>query len=137
MAYDSDIADRVTDMLVARRVPFEKKAMMGGLCFMVNDKMCLGVLDSRLMVRLDPAEEAASLESPGCKPMDFTGRPMKGYVFVHPEGHDSEVQLRHWVDIALAFNPKAKASKRRSNSLRGSIAAPRSGRRQPVAHGHS
>ena len=114
MAYDSAIADRVTDMLVSRRAPFEKKAMMGGLCFMVNGKMCLGVLDSRLMVRLDPAEEAASLKRPGCKPMDFTGRPMKGYVFVHPEGHDSEAQLRHWVDLALAFNPRAKASRKRS-----------------------
>jgi len=114
MAYDSAIADRVTNMLVSRRVAFEKKAMMGGLCFMVNGKMCLGVLDSRLMVRLDPVEETASLQRRGCKPMDFTGRPMKGYVFVHPEGHDSEAQLRHWVDVALAFNPKAKASKKRS-----------------------
>lgn len=114
MAYDSAIADRVTDLLVSRRVSFEKKAMMGGLCFMVNDKMCLGVLDTRLMVRLDPAVEAESLKRPGCKPMDFTGRPMKGYVFVHPEGHDSETQLRHWVDLAVTFNPKAKASKKRS-----------------------
>lgn len=113
MAYDAAIADRVSDLLTARRVAFDCKAMMGGLCFMVNDKMCLGVTNQRLMVRLDPLVEAESLQRPGCKPMDFTGRPMKGYVFVHSEGIETETQLRHWVDLALEFNPKAKASKKR------------------------
>ena len=116
MAYDTSLADRITDLLTSRRIRFTTKAMMGGLCFMVNDKMCMGVTQQRLMVRLDPAEEAASLKRPGCGPMDFTGRPMKGYVFVQPEGHDSEQDLRHWVDLALAFNPKAKASKKRASS---------------------
>ncbi|MFO1482088.1 MAG: TfoX/Sxy family protein [Verrucomicrobiaceae bacterium] len=114
MAYDTSLADRVTDLLTARRVRFDTKAMMGGLCFMVNDKMCLGVTESRLMVRLDPAVEAQSLKLRGCKPMDFTGRPMKGYVFVHHEGYGAEKDLKHWVDLALAFNPKAKSSKKRS-----------------------
>jgi TfoX/Sxy family transcriptional regulator of competence genes len=120
MAYDSSLSDRVTDMLVDRRALFETKAMMGGLCFMVHDKMCLGVADTRLMVRLDPAVEGVSLQRPGCKPMDFTGRPMKGYVFVHPEGYKSDAQLRHWVELALAFNPKAKPSKKRKPSNRTS-----------------
>src|SRR5688572_8005585 len=100
MAYDSALADRVTDLLTARRAPFETKAMMGGLCFMVDGKMCVGVEKARLMVRLDPAVESEALTLRGCKPMDFTGRPMKGYVFVHPEGCSSEAQLRHWVDLA-------------------------------------
>ena len=113
MPYDPALADRVTDSLTARRVPFEAKAMMGGLCFMVDGKMCVGVTKDRLMVRLDPAEEADALTRPGCQPMDFTGRPMKGYVFVHPEGYESEAQLRHWLDLALDFNPRAKASKKR------------------------
>ncbi len=114
MAYDSSLSDRVTDLLIARRVPFESKAMMGGLCFMVRDKMCMGVTDTRLMVRLDPTAEAESLKRPGCKPMDFTGRPMRGYVFVHPAGYTTEAQLRHWVELALAFNAKAKSSKKRT-----------------------
>jgi TfoX/Sxy family transcriptional regulator of competence genes len=80
---------------------------------MVNGKMCLGVTDARLMVRLDPATEGESLQRPGCKPMDFTSRPMKGYVFVLPEGYKSGSQLRHWVELALAFNLKAKSSKNR------------------------
>jgi TfoX/Sxy family transcriptional regulator of competence genes len=113
MAYDSALADRITDVLTARRASFCTKAMFGGLCFMVADKMCLGVLDTRLMVRLDPAAEPAALAQRGCQPMDFTGRPMKGYVFVHPEGSESEAQLQHWVDLALAFNPKAKVAKKR------------------------
>ncbi len=113
MAYDTALADRVTDMFTARRVPFETKAMMGGLCFMVDGKMCVGVEKDRLMVRLDPAVEAGALARPGCKPMDFTGRPMKGYVFVHPEGCETAALLRHWLDLALEFNPRAKASKKR------------------------
>ena len=112
MAYDTALADRVTDMLQARRVSFEAKAMMGGLCFMVDGKMCVGVEKARLMVRLDPAAEGDSLSRPGCKPMDFTGRPMRGYVFVHPEGYGSEAQLRHWIELALEFNPRAKASRK-------------------------
>jgi TfoX/Sxy family transcriptional regulator of competence genes len=115
MAYDTSIADRVTDWLTARGVPFETKKMMGGLCFMVHGKMCLGVAGDRLMVRLDPAVEAESLQRPGCKPMDFTGRPMRGYVFVHPEGMETEVEFRHWVNLALEFNPKAKSSKERGS----------------------
>ena len=114
MPYDQALADRVTDALTARRVSFHVKNMFGGLCFMVNDKMCLGILDTRLMVRLDPAEETAALKRKGCKPMDFTGRPMKGYVFVDTAGHETEAQLKHWLDLALAFNPKAKASKKRA-----------------------
>jgi TfoX/Sxy family transcriptional regulator of competence genes len=113
MPYDTILADRVTDVFTARRVPFETKAMMGGLCFMVRGKMCVGVTKDRLMVRLDPAVEAAALARPGCQPMDFTGRPMKGYVFVRPEGCETEAQLRHWLDLALDFNPRAKASKKR------------------------
>jgi TfoX/Sxy family transcriptional regulator of competence genes len=117
MAYDSALAERVTDSLVAHRVSFETKAMMGGLCFMVNGKMCLGVDKQRLMVRLDPAGMDEALARQGCKPMDFTGRPMKGFVFVHPEGHESESQLRYWIDLALAFNPQAKASRKRPTRL--------------------
>jgi TfoX/Sxy family transcriptional regulator of competence genes len=113
MAYDTALADRITDLFTARRVSFETKAMMGGLCFMVNGKMCLGVEQARLMVRLDPAAAAEALTQPGCKPMDFTGRPMKGYIFVLPEAYASDAQLRHWIDLALEFNPKAKASKKR------------------------
>jgi hypothetical protein len=74
--------------------------------------MCVGVEKARLMVRLDPAVEGDALSRLGCKPMDFTGRPMRGYVFVHPEGCESEAQLGHWIGLALEFNPRAKASRK-------------------------
>lgn len=114
MAYDPALADRVTDALVARRVSFEKKAMMGGLCFMVDGKMCLGIVGEKLMARLDPGEEENALKQPGCKPMDFTGRPLKGYVFVHPEGCENEASFQQWIKLALDFNPRAKASRKKS-----------------------
>ncbi len=112
MAFNSTLAQRVAASLTARQISFEQKAMMGGLCFMVDGKMCLGVSDNRLMVRLDPAVESEALQRPGCHPMDLTGKPMKGFVFVHPDGHNSDAQLRRWIDLALAFNPKAKSSKK-------------------------
>ena len=60
----------------------EEKAMFGGLCFMVNDKMCIGVNKGRIMVRFDPAMNDEIMEKEGARPMEFTGRTMKGFVFV-------------------------------------------------------
>ena len=113
MAYDHALADRITDRLTASRVSFVTKSMMGGLCFLVDDKMLVGVTKDRLMVRLDPAGETAALRKPGCVPMDFTGRPMRGFVFVNPEGCESEKLLDEWLGLALEFNPRAKSSKKR------------------------
>lgn len=85
--------------------------MMGGLCFMVDGKMCLGVESNRLMVRLDPAVYQSALRRVGCAPMDFTGRPMKGFVWVSPNAVGTESGLDEWATLALEFNPRAKASK--------------------------
>lgn len=101
-------------------VEFVEKRMMGGLCFMVNDKMCIGLdIDKdkqkdRLMVRLDPQVEQEALKRKGAKPMDFTGRPMKGYVFVDEGGFQNEKDLNYWIQLAIDFNPKAKVSKKRN-----------------------
>ena len=82
MAYDEKLSDRVREIIsLTHKITGEKK-MFGGLCFMVNDKMCVGVEKARLMVRLDPAKFDEVIEKEGCGPMDFTGRVMKGYVFV-------------------------------------------------------
>jgi len=87
--------------------------MMGGLCFMVDDKMCIGIVKESLMARIDPEEEDDLLTKEGSKPMDFTGRPMKGYLFIEPEGVDMDEDLDFWVEKCLDFNPKAKSSKKK------------------------
>ncbi|GAB5559447.1 MAG: hypothetical protein SynsKO_10940 [Synoicihabitans sp.] len=113
MAYEEELADRVRREFRQRDVAWDEKKMMGGLCFMVDDKMCVGVSDDRLMVRLDPADYETALEKTGAEPMDFTGRPMRGFVWVFEEGMRTSSELGGWLDQALAFNPRAKASKRR------------------------
>jgi TfoX/Sxy family transcriptional regulator of competence genes len=112
MPYDEKLTLRVRDVLNdTPRV--EEKRMMGGLTFMVNKKMCVGILNEELMVRLAPEEYEAALERPGCREMNFTGRPMKGFVFVGPDGTKSSRNLQFWINLALAFNKRAKASKKK------------------------
>ncbi len=112
MAYSEQLAERVRDAL--KRTPrVEEKKMMGGLTFMVNGKMCVGVLKDDLMVRIDPMMHEIALRKKGCREMDFTGRPMKGFVFVNPKGTGGKKDLQYWLELALDFNKKAKASKKR------------------------
>ena len=114
MAYDEQLAERIRRSFNRAKVRFEEKRMMGGLCFMVDGKMCVGVEKSRLMARIDPAAYEAALNKKGCVPMDFTGRPMRGFVFVNPEGLTTDARLKAWLNLALEFNPKAKSSKAKS-----------------------
>lgn len=91
----------------------EEKAMFGGLCFMVNDKMCVGVEKDRLMVRLDPARYEEAVEMDGCGPMDFTGKVMKGFVFVDAGVITTKKKLSFWIGLALEYNKIARASKKK------------------------
>lgn len=111
MAYNPDLAARVRQWFRSQGVATEEKRMMGGLCFLANGKMCLGVESDRLMVRLDPALYEAVLQRPGCRPMDFTGRPMKGFVWVMQNAVATDQGLHEWASLALEFNPRAKSSK--------------------------
>jgi len=113
MAYDEHLADRIRRIYSALHVRTEEKRMMGGLCFMVDGKMCAGVAGDRLMARLDPAVYEEALSRPGARAMDFTGRPMKGFVFVEPEGIAAEADLRSWLQRCLDFNPRARASRKK------------------------
>ena len=113
MAYDQHLADRISQQLITKKVSFEEKKMFGGLCFMVDDKMCVGIIKNELMIRIDPEIEQAVLSKTGCRPMDFTSRPMKGYFNVAPEGMDTSEDLSYWIDLCLDFNPKAKSSKKK------------------------
>lgn len=112
MAYNEMLAQRMREMLAAHPLVAEKK-MMGGLCFMVDNKMCVGIVRDELMARIAPERYEMALNRKGCREMDFTGRPMKGFVFVDSEGMDHNEDLRFWIDLALEFNPFAQASKKK------------------------
>lgn len=116
MAYNEQLAAHIRDYLADVRLPVEEKRMMGGLCFMVRDKMCVGATDDRLMVRLDPADVPAALTRRGCTPMTFTGRPLKSFVFVSPEGWKPAKEFNRWLSLALEFNPRAQSSKKRARA---------------------
>jgi TfoX/Sxy family transcriptional regulator of competence genes len=90
----------------------EIKEMMGGLTFMVNDKMCIGIIKDEMMCRIDPELHETALEKTGCRVMDFTGRPMKGYVMVDDTGMKTKSQFEYWIKLCLDFNKKAKSSKK-------------------------
>jgi TfoX/Sxy family transcriptional regulator of competence genes len=110
MAYNQKLAERIREKLVeAKKV--KEKEMMGGLTFMVNDKMCVGIIKDEMMCRIDPAIQEEALSKTGCRIMDFTGRPMKGYVMVDETGMKSQTAFDYWISLCLAFNKKAKSSR--------------------------
>lgn len=113
MAYNEKLADRVREMISFTHKITEEKKMFGGLCFMVNHKMCVGVEKERLMVRLDPERTDEVMGKEGCKPMDFTGKIMKGYVFVDAGVLNTKKKLEYWMKLALEYNKLAKASKKK------------------------
>ena len=113
MAYDNYLAERISRYFSDRKLETEEKKMMGGLCYMLDDKMCVGIVKNELMARVGPEAYEQCLGRDGCKEMNFTGRPMKGYVFVDPDGIDSESDLAFYLDLAVAFNPEAKSSKKK------------------------
>ena len=111
MAYSEQLAERVRKALGTRK-HIEEKKMMGGLTFMVNGKMCIGVLKDDLMARIDPGVYETALRKKGCREMNFTGKPMKGFVFVGPLGTSNKKDLEYWLDLALDFNKYARSSKK-------------------------
>ena len=101
MPYDEALAARVRAAL--DREDVEEKRMFGGLTFMVNGLMCCGVAGSELMLRLGEAGASLALKEPHVRAMDFTGTPMKGYVFVGAGGLADDAVLQRWVRQAVAF----------------------------------
>jgi hypothetical protein len=102
MAYDEGLAERIRELLDGRPDVVEKR-MFGGLAFMVAGHMCCGVVGEVLMARVGPGEHARALRQPHVRPMDFTGRPMKGFVFVDADGVASDADLRRWVSACRPF----------------------------------
>jgi TfoX/Sxy family transcriptional regulator of competence genes len=101
MAYDEKLAGRVREVLKRRRNISEKK-MFGGLAFMVSGHMCCGILGDDLMVRVGPDAYDAALREKGARPMNFTGRAMKGMVYVDRSGYGAAASLKAWVEQGLS-----------------------------------
>lgn len=116
MAYNEKLADMTRELISLTHKKVEEKAMFGGLCFMVNDKMALGVEKDRLMVRLNPDIYDEVMKKEGCKPMDFSGKVMKGFVFVDADVLTTKKKLDYWVQLALEYNKIAKASKKKKGN---------------------
>lgn len=114
MAYNEKLADRVREILATATDNVEEKKMFGGLCFMVNDKMCVGVRPDKMMVRIDPATSDAVVEAEaGAEVMIHGGKEMKGFIFVDQEVLNTQKQLQHWIKMALKFNANAKSSRKK------------------------
>lgn len=109
MAYDEGLAQRIREALDELRGLNEKR-MFGGISFLVKGNMACGVIDDDLVVRVGPAHYEDALEQPYTRAFDFTGRPMKGWVMVAPDGYESDLDLRNWVqrgvDFARSLPPK-------------------------------
>ena len=101
MAYDERLAERVRTALGGQR--FTEKRMFGGLCFLLEGNMCCGIVGDKLMVRVGPDRYTAALAEPHTREMDFTGRPLKGMVYVAPAGLGDEAALAGWVGRAVEF----------------------------------
>ena len=102
MAYDEGLAQRIRDGL-AGRPDFVEKKMFGGLAFMVNGHMCVGVNGDELMARVGADRYAGAMKLPHAREMDFTGKALKGFVYVSAAGIEMDTDLGKWVDLALGF----------------------------------
>ena len=102
MAYDEKLADRIRRAL-GPDDDIEERKMFGGLAFLRSGRMFVGITGDNLMIRVGPKHYEESLGEPHVRPMDFTGRPMKGYVYVAPAGRRTDTSLRAWVTLGARF----------------------------------
>lgn len=121
MAYNEELGRRVAVLLTVIGVSFTEKKMFGGLGFMINGKMSVGIVKDDLMLRVLDDDYENVLEMPNVRPMDFTGRPMKGFVYVAPEGFAEDASLRKWLAYGIEFGKygavKSKAKKQSGGEL--------------------
>jgi TfoX/Sxy family transcriptional regulator of competence genes len=102
MAYDARLAEQVRNLL-ATRPGTSEKAMFGGLCFLLHGNMCCGIIQDKLMLRIDPKTYEDMLNEKHTAPMDFTGRIPRNMIYLLPEGWKNPRQMAKWIDRSLAF----------------------------------
>jgi hypothetical protein len=110
MAFDDYLAERINNIMIGKKIEFYTKKMMGGLIFFINQKMCFGIHidkkygDSLLMAKIGEDAYKKEIDKEVCLPMDFTGRPMNGFIFITPFGFYKEDELDYWITLALKNN---------------------------------
>ena len=114
MAFDEALAARIRALLADRKGITEKK-MFGGLAFLLDGRMCCGVLNSDFVARVSAEDQPAMLRKPQVRPMDFTGRPLKGFLYVGPAAIRTAASLGAWIERCVAFarSLPAKPAKKR------------------------
>lgn len=112
MAYNQTLANRIREQ-IQDLDGVEEKEMMGGLSFLLNGKMCVGIIKDEMMCRIDPELYEESLEKTGCHEMLFTGKPMKGWVMIDDSGMTNTAELKQWIGLAVDYNKHAKSSKKK------------------------
>ena len=119
MAYDEGLAQRIRDHL-QDQTGFVEKKMFGGLSFLLGGRMAVGIIKDDLVIRQSTEDHQSLLAEPHVRPMDFTGRPMKGWVYVAPEGVEEDAALARWIELGVAHAralgpkpPKAPRTRKR------------------------
>jgi hypothetical protein len=118
MAFNENTAQRIREILQQKDVGFFEKKMFGGICFMVDNKMCCGTrIDKKsggdlLLCRIGEAAYEKAIEQESVIPMEFTGRKMKDFIYVTENGFNSPKDLSYWLGLCIGFNPFAKAGKK-------------------------
>jgi TfoX/Sxy family transcriptional regulator of competence genes len=115
MTYDEVLARRVRKSIAGRGRIREMEAF-GGVMFMLDDKMCVGVSKDRLMVRVDPSRHEVLSKRPGAQPMDFTGRPMRGFLFIDAGALSDGRTLSSWVGEAVSYVRTVKKKPKRGSA---------------------
>jgi TfoX/Sxy family transcriptional regulator of competence genes len=112
MAINEKLTDRVREFL--EHIPnVEEKKMFRGITFMVNDKMCISVGNEEIMCRIDPEIHEEAIMQHGCRTVIMKGKEYKGYIYVHEDVLNTKKEMAYWVQLALNFNLKAKATRKK------------------------
>lgn len=118
MAYNEILSTRIADKLRQSNIDFYEKKMFGGIAFMINEKMSIGVSKDYIMLRVMEDKFHDQFARKGVKPMDFTGKPMHGFLFIEEEGYEKDDDLDYWINLGIEFGKfgilKSKSKKSKS-----------------------
>jgi len=115
MAYDEGLAERIRGLLEDRG-KFAERRMFGGVAFLVKGHMSVGIVQDKLMVRVGPESYDRVLRERHARRMDFTGRPMKGFVYIVPSGYETDTDLQRWVNLGVSYVASLPAKPSRGKS---------------------